>query len=129
MLRRQAVTALHPTHPSRADLDPSQQQLVGDQLSSLRRTCQAVLQDRCLDLLAHSIRVRSLRPRKLVDQPLGRVELEVAPGLVELLPASARCGTPYSRCRAPGPAVADSACDVLSSPSGRWSSFFPVLSE
>ena len=46
-------------------------------------------QDRLLNLFTHPVRVRSLRPRKLVDQPLGPVKLEVPPDLVELLPAVA----------------------------------------
>ena len=40
-------------------------------------------QDRLLNLFTHPVRVRSLRPRKLVDQPLGPVKLEVPPDLVE----------------------------------------------
>ena len=59
----------------------------GDPLGSLRRTRQAMLQDRRLYLFAHSVRVRSPRSRKLVDQPLRPIKLEVATDLVELLPA------------------------------------------
>jgi hypothetical protein len=43
----------------------------------MRRVGEAVIEHRLLDLVAHPVRVRLLRPRQPVDESVGAVELKV----------------------------------------------------
>src|SRR5690606_39512456 len=79
----QIVTLPYPAHPRRADLDPLQAQLVGDELRASGGMGQAEVEDGRLDLGRDPVRVRPTRAAALLDQGSDAAGLEGALDLVE----------------------------------------------
>jgi len=70
---------------ARAHLVPLKDKILGDTDRAMSGLLETIVEDEILEFLGESVRMGTLGARKLVQQPLGPIGLEISADLIELL--------------------------------------------